>query len=237
MCLSITYRTCLHTLFMFIFFLLYTVVISRHCCTLVFPASSFIWMFDVVMFTACTRSLTGIFWIFPKQLTHILWKWFVETTISTNHFLKMWVSRFMSTRLEGFDGIKLRPHQTPRRAAPRRAAKFSKRGSTKSSAARENPVSLDADYAWRVFLRHMTLLAIVIGHRATPKNAAPWKINFSQLSFRGARGVKQRGAACSVAPCYDKQNSYLFLTSSTFRQVWTQSPRLSAQALCSPYSS
>ena len=47
------------------------------------------------------------------------------------------------------------------------AAKFSKRGPTKSSAARENPGFLDADYAWRGFLRHVTLLAIVIGHRAT----------------------------------------------------------------------
>ena len=55
-------------------------------------------------------------------------------------------------------------HQTPRRA------KFSKRGPTRSSAARENHVFWDAAYAWRgVFLRHVTLLVIVIGHRATPK--------------------------------------------------------------------
>ena len=35
--------------------------------------------------------------------------------------------------------------------------------------ARKNPVFSDADYAWRVFLQHVTLLAIVIGHRATTK--------------------------------------------------------------------
>ena len=49
-------------------------------------------------------------------------------------------------------GLKLRPHQTLRRAELRRAAlpcKFSKRGPTKRSATRENPVFLgDADYAW-----------------------------------------------------------------------------------------
>ena len=41
---------------------------------------------------------------------------------------------------------------------------------TRSSAARENPVFRDADYAWRgVFSRHVSLLSIVIGHRATTK--------------------------------------------------------------------
>ena len=39
----------------------------------------------------------------------------------------------------------------PCRAALCCAAKFSKRGPTKSSAARENLVFWDADYAWRFF--------------------------------------------------------------------------------------
>ena len=52
--------------------------------------------------------------------------------------------------------VKLRPRQTPRRAALRRAAlrgaaKFSKPGPTNSGAACENPVYWDSDYAWRVF--------------------------------------------------------------------------------------
>ena len=64
----------------------------------------------------------------------------------------------------------------------------------------------DADYAWRVFLRHVTLLAIVIGHRATPKNAAPWEINFSSFHFEA-----QRGVACRVAPAMISSTAvYLF---------------------------
>ena len=50
----------------------------------------------------------------------------------------------------------------------------------------------------------------MIGHRTTPKNAAPWKINFSQLSFRGA--------ACSVAPAMINSEVYLFLTRSAARR-------------------
>ena len=95
----------------------------------------------------------------------------------------------------------------------RGAAKFSKRCPTKSNATRENPVFWDADHAWRGFLRHVTLLAIVIGHRATPNNAAPWKINFSQLSFRGA-----------ARPCYDKQYSLSFFNAwrgTARRGVWS----------------
>ena len=61
----------------------------------------------------------------------------------------------------------------PPNAALRGAAKFSKRGPTKSSAAHENPVFLELIMHGGFFLRHVTILATVIGHRATPKNAAP----------------------------------------------------------------
>ena len=70
------------------------------------------------------------------------------------------------------------------------AAKFSKRGPTKSSAARESP----DDYAWRVFLRHVTLLAIVVGHRATPKKRGAVK-NKPFPAFISRRDVAQRSAA------------------------------------------
>ena len=53
-----------------------------------------------------------------------------------------------------------------------------------------------------VFLRHVALLAIVIGHRETlEKNS----MNLSQLPFRGT------GAACSVAPAMINSTVYIFL--------------------------
>ena len=78
--------------------------------------------------------------------------------------------------------IKLRPHQTPR----------SKSGPTKSSAACENPVFWGCWLSMEgSFLRHLPLLAIVIGHRATPNGAAKDKLFPAFIS--------RRGAACSVA--------------------------------------
>ena len=90
-------------------------------------------------------------------------------------------------------------------ALPDAAAKFSERGPTKSSAARENPVFWMLIMHGGFFLRHVTLLAIVIGHRATPKNAAPWKISSSSFHF-----AAQRGAASSVAPAMINSTVYLF---------------------------
>ena len=83
----------------------------------------------------------------------------------------------------------LRPHQT---------ATFSKRSPTKSS-------------AW-VFLRHVTLLAIVIGHRATPKKCGVVKYKLFP-DFISRRGTAQRGAArrsSQCSPCNDKQYSLCF---------------------------
>ena len=68
------------------------------------------------------------------------------------------------------------PTNALRRAVVR--GKFSKGCPYKSSAARENPVFWDADYAGRFFLRHVTPLAIVIGHRATPKKRGAVKDTF-----------------------------------------------------------
>ena len=82
------------------------------------------------------------------------------------------------------------------------AAKFSKRGPTRSSAARENPVLRDADYAKVFFYNTWLFWLSWLATEQRRKNAAPWKINFSQVSFRSAarRGAAQGGAACSVAP-------------------------------------
>ena len=45
------------------------------------------------------------------------------------------------------------------------------------------------------------------------KNAAPWKINFSQSLFRDAArtGMAQLGAACIVAPAMISRTVYLFV--------------------------
>ena len=63
----------------------------------------------------------------------------------------------------------------------------------------------DADYVWRGFLRHVALLAIVIGQKTTPKKsgAAKDKLFLASLSRRW------RSLQCSS--CNDKQYSLSFL--------------------------
>ena len=74
-----------------------------------------------------------------------------------------------------------------------------------------------ADYAWRIyFLRHVTLLAIVIGHRATPKNVAVKDKFFP--AFISRRGAALRSLQCSplqCRPCYDKLYSLYFFNAQS----------------------
>ena len=105
------------------------------------------------------------------------------------------------------DRIKLRPHQTLRRAAnvaPLRAARRLK--------------ILFFGGCWlcmEVFIRHVTIPAIVIGHRAMPKKcgAVRDKLFAAFISRHGAAqpGAAQRGAACSVALTMINSTVYLFL--------------------------
>ena len=78
---------------------------------------------------------------------------------------------------------------------PRGAAKFSKRGPTKSSAARENPGFFYADYAWR------EVFCDTSGYCDRPQSNAVKDELFPALILR--RGAARRSLQCS--PCYDKR--------------------------------
>ena len=121
----------------------------------------------------------------------------------------------------------VRTNAAPRRAAPRCAAlrraaphcaalccKIQKRSPTRSSMSRENPVFCDADYPWRgVFLRHMIVLAIVIGHKARPEKRSAVKDKLLPVFISGhataRRGAPRRSLQCS-SPCNNKQYSLSF---------------------------
>ena len=61
----------------------------------------------------------------------------------------------------------------------------------------------------RFFLQHVTVLAIVIGHRATPKKRGAVKDKLFP-AFISRRGSERRSLQCS--PYYDKQYSPCFFT-------------------------
>ena len=66
-----------------------------------------------------------------------------------------------------------------------------------------------------VFLRHVTLLVIVIGHRATPKKRGAVKNKtLPSFHFPAQRGEAQRGPACCVARAMINSTVYIFLTYS-----------------------